>query len=108
MDRGAGEVHARGRHEPAVDAGAVAEGGPVRLRLGQALDERALGVVAEEAREIEGARGPLEDLDGFDAVDVVEEPAAAREHGEALALERQQAQGARFFFVGKRSLRMFG
>ena len=65
----------------------------VAAGAGDALREFDFDAAAGELlRDLNRASGVAKDLDGFDARDVVEEPAAAREHEHGVALHLEQLQ----------------
>src|SRR5713101_1966187 len=63
-----------------------------RVALGarQALEQTGLEPRRVPARQLDRAGGVAEDLDGFDPGDVIEEPAARREHPQGVTLELEQ------------------
>ncbi len=89
-----GEADAHGGDEAAVDFGAVGLGGDVAFGLGEPVEKGGFeiggGFGEELVGELEDAAGVGEDLDGFDAGDVVEEPAAGGVHEEGVALEFEE------------------
>ena len=86
----------------AVDAGAVAHLGDVGFGAGENLQEavfeRGAGGAEELGRKLQHAAGVGDDLDGLDAGDLVEEPAAAGVHelGVAFQLEQLKQSDALF------------
>ena len=90
MGAEAQEIDDRRPDERLVDDGAVLVPGHVAPGPLQHPDVFGLEVgAADVAGELQGPGGVLDDLDGLDVGDVVEEPAVAREdeHGVALHLE---------------------
>src|SRR3546814_6018545 len=86
----------RGVHLVVPDLAAVAGGGVVAdgtAELGQELFDRR--VLADLAVEVHGPRGVAQDLDGLDAGDVVEEPAARRVTEQPAALRLEVGSAAR-------------
>ena len=84
-----------------VDLRAVAGGGHVGAGLGEAGQKRGLersGLLAEEPlRELQHARGIGDDLHGFDAGDVVKEPAATGVHELGVTLHLHELKRADLF-----------
>src|SRR5262249_32826649 len=77
----------------AFDAGPV--GRVIAAGRGEVGEEGVLEVRARDlARELDGASGVAQHLDGLEAGDVVEEPATAREHEKGVALHLQELKGA--------------
>jgi len=94
------EIETPGVDEAAVDLGAVGDVGVAALGAGEDLEEVGFelgGRFAEEGRvgeelvgELDDAASVGDDLDGLDAGDVVEEPAAAGVHELGVALELEE------------------
>jgi hypothetical protein len=90
-----------------IDSTAVAIFGDVAAGLGESIQERGFEIeVKEIAGELEGAAGVLDDLDGFDAGDFVEEPAATGVHEHGVALEFEQTDGGDPFIRRERMMGM--
>src|SRR5690606_14857899 len=91
----AGEVDDGGEDLVRVEAAGVAGVRGVADGLLEALEEGLLEVFADGVGdELDGAGGVEDDLDGLDAGEVVEEPAAARVHEHGVALGLQEPEGA--------------
>ena len=60
------------------------------------------------AGELEGAAGVLDGLDGFDAGKFVEEPAAAGEHEQGMALKFEQSEAGHPGLLADRTAGMLG
>ena len=72
--------------------------GRLRPRLGEHVEEAVVErpvVLAELGEQVEQAGGVAQDLDGLDAGEVVEEPAARRVHEQGLALAPRAASAPR-------------
>ena len=105
------EIEAAGGDEAAIDFGSVGEVGAVALGEGEDPEElgfeigglgaEADGVGEELVGELEDAAGVGDDLDGFDAGDVVEEPAAAGVHELGVALELEEFEDGDAFGGGE-------
>jgi hypothetical protein len=82
----------------AIDLGAVADLGDVALCLGEDARKSASSAIAgfaeELGGELEDAAGVGDDLHGFDAGDLVEEPAAAGVHELGVAFELEEFEDA--------------
>jgi hypothetical protein len=85
-----------------VDTEAVAVFGDIAASLSEELEELGFEIkVKEIASELEGAAGVLDDLDGFDAGEFVEEPAATGVHEHGVALEFEEADGGDPVILGQ-------
>ncbi len=85
-------------HQFLVNAAAIAKFGDVALGLLQQFQEFRLQSPSEQlAEQLQGAAGILDDLDGLDAGQLVEEPAAAGVHQHGVALHFEQLQQAHAF-----------
>ena len=89
------EVDAACGDEAAVEFGAVADFGHVGFGAAEDGEELLLragdaGFAEELGGELEDAAGVGDDLDGFDAGDFVEEPAAGGVHELGVAFELEQ------------------
>ena len=71
--------------------------GKIAFRLGQDIQESRFKVLAENARQLNGAGGVLNDLDRFKPGDFVEKPAATGVHQQSVALHFQKAQDVDLF-----------
>ncbi len=95
------EVQLLGVDALLVDLRAVAGSGFVGVGLGQAREKRGLewrGLLAEDlCRKLQHARSVSNYLHGFDAGDVVKEPAATGEHELSVALHLHQLERAHAF-----------
>ena len=92
----AGEVEAGRHHLVDVDVAGRAFIAQITLRFFEPRHEFRFDVPAADLLDqLRDARGVVQHLHGLDAGDVVEEPAAAREHEHRIALHLEQAQHAR-------------
>ena len=89
----------------AVDFGAVAHLGDVAFCLGEDVEEAGFeggaGFAEELGGELEDAAGVGDDLDGLDAGDLVEEPAAGGVHELGVAFELEEFEGGDALGLGE-------
>ena len=96
------QVNKGGLDEFLIDAAAVSMLWNIALGLAQLLDEEALLGIAEKIlRQLGGAPGVLNYLDGFNSRQFIEEPAATCIHQHGVSLELQELPHGRFLGLFK-------
>ena len=93
MSQHAVEVDDRGPNDLVPDAVAVAELGRLLGAVASAWTNAGSKSRWNWRASADGAGGVLQALDGLQAADLVEEPAARREHQHGVLLHLEQAKG---------------